>query len=279
MKENSFKWLLILLLLCLAIFLVVVMVLLLLGNKNPFTFFHLKGETKIVLEEKYDIEKINKIKINTTVADIKFLPSEEKNAKVVIYAEEKEDVESTLEENTLKIDSNKKNRFCFGFCFFGKEEILIYLPENEIKEIEAKTVSGDIQSSISLNADMKLKSTSGDISLKNAEDVDIHTTSGDIEVGNIKNTSIASVSGEVNVDTIIGKMNITTTSGDIEIHQLDCQSDSEIKTVSGEVRINKLSHAYVETKSVSGDADIVENDRTAEHTLKIKTTSGDIKVN
>lgn len=279
MKENNLKWLIVLLLICLVVFLIIVMVLLLQKDSNSFSFFHFGGETKIILESEYNIETINKIVVDTSVWDIKFLPSEDKKAKVVIKGEEKDKVASTLEGNALTISANKKNRICFGFCFYGKEEMLVYLPKNDVKEVELKTISGDIHLETSLDANIKAKTTSGDVSLQDAGHVDIHTTSGDIKMGQVKNASLVSVSGEIEADTISGKMNISTTSGDIEITYLECTENAEIKSVSGDVKIIKTNDVYIETKSVSGESDIGNNNRNAEHTLTIKTTSGDIRVN
>ncbi len=278
MKENSIKWLIILLLVCLVIALVIAMVLLLRGDNNRFSFFHFKGDTKIIVEQEYSREEIKKIVADTSVSDIKIVPSENEKTKVVIYGEETDKVKSELEQNTLTISAQKKNRICFGFCFFGKEEIIIYLPENEIKEIELKTISGDIKVSTSLKANTTIKTTSGDVSLNSAADVDIHTTSGDINIGDVKNVSIVSVSGEIQGNKIEGKSKISTTSGDIKINQFQCKENSEIKSVSGEVEINNVENAYIETKTVSGDSEIANNDRKSEYTLFIKTTSGDIHI-
>ncbi len=279
MKEISIKWLIILLLVCLVIALVIAMVLLLHGDNNRFSFFHFKEETKIIVEQEYNKEEIKKIVADTSVSDIQIIPSENEKIKVVIYGEETDKAKSELEQNTLTISAQKKTRICFGFCFFGKEEIIIYLPENEIKEIELKTISGDIKVSTSLKANTTIKTTSGDISLNSAADVDIHSTSGDINVGDVKNASIISVSGEIKGNTVEGKAIISTTSGDIKINRFLCKENSEIKSVSGEVKINNVENAYIETKTVSGESDIANNNRKAEYTLSIKTTSGDIKVN
>ena len=279
MKENSVKYLLVLLLVCLVVFLIVVLILLLRQDTHSFSLFHFGGETKMILEEEYNTESIDKIVVDTSVWDIKFLPSEDKKVKVVIQGEEKDKATSTLEGNTLTISAQKKNRICFGFCFYGKEEMLVYLPKKDVKEVDLKTISGDILMQTSLDANIKAKTTSGDVSFQNAGHVDIHTTSGDIKIGQVKNASLVSVSGEIEADTINGKMNVTTTSGDIEINYAECTENAEVKSVSGDVKIIKTNNVYIETKSVSGESDIGNNNRSALYTLTIKTTSGDIKVN
>lgn len=279
MQENSLKWLLVLLLTSLVIILIVVLVLLLRGNTNLFSFFHFGGDSQVILEEQYNVEKINRIVVDTAVSDIKFLPSEDNSVKVVIYGEEKDRAESNLEQNVLTISSQKKNRICFGFCFFGKEEIIVYLPENKIKELELKTISGDITITESLEANVKLKTTSGDVVMQDANVAEIKTTSGDIKIGNVKNASLYSTSGEIEANSIEGKASLSTTSGDIKVNTFKCQEDSEIKSVSGDVKLGMVENAYIETKTVSGDSDVANNNRGSKYTLNIKTTSGDIRVN
>lgn len=279
MKENSLKMVLVILLVCLAIALVGFMIVLLTGNKMNFSFFHMKGESKMILEETYQIEEIQKIVVNASIYDIKILESTNNEAKVVIYGEEKNDASSTLENHTLTILNSKKNKICFGFCFWGKEEVLIYLPKNETQNIELKTVSGDIEVSNTSNASVEVKTTSGDILLAEVKDVSINTTSGDVQVDSCENASIETVSGEVTIGNASGKTEIKTTSGDVKMTNFICKKDSNIKTVSGDVVINHLEEAYVEAKSVSGDIKTDGSNRYASNTLTIKTTSGDIKIN
>lgn len=278
MKENSLKMVLVILLACLAIALVGFMIVLLTNNKMNFSFFHMKGESKMILEETYQVEEIQKIVVNASISDIKILESTNNEAKVIIYGEEKNDASSTLENHTLTILNSKKNKICFGFCFWGKEEVLIYLPKNEIENIELKTISGDIHVSNVSNASIEVKTTSGDIKLPDVKDVSINTTSGDVQIDTCESASIETVSGEVTIGNASGKTEIKTTSGDVKMNDFICKKDSNIKTVSGDVVINHLEEAYVEAKSVSGDIKTDGSNRYASNTLTIKTTSGDIHI-
>lgn len=278
MKENNLKMLLVILLVCLAIALVGFMILLLTNHKMNFIFFRTKGESKIILEETYPINDIQKIIVNASISDIKILASETDNARVVIYGEEKDNASSILENHTLTISNSKKNKICFGFCFWGKEEVLVYLPKNEIDAIELKSVSGDIEVSNTPNASLEVKTTSGEIKLSNVQDVTINTTSGDILVDSCKNASMHTVSGDVIIGSVGDSVDIVTTSGEVKITDFICKNNSNIKTVSGDVSISQLQDAYVEAKTISGDIKTDGSNRYANNTLTIKTTSGDINV-
>ena len=125
MKENNLKMVLVLLLTIVAIALVVFMILLLQGKFTSFSFFHSKGETKVILEETYNTENIQKIKVDASISDIKIIESNDNNIKVIIYGEEESNAKSRIEDKVLSISTNRKNRICFGFCFYAKEEVLV----------------------------------------------------------------------------------------------------------------------------------------------------------
>ena len=107
----------------------------------------------------------------------------------------------------------------------------------------------------------------------------IKTTSGDTSVGEVTDLSIHTTSGDINVKKVNKELHIDLTSGDITIREANLSKDSSIKTVSGDVVIEKTNEIYVDAHATSGDIDIFNSDRKAQVELKINTTSGDIEVN
>ncbi len=278
MKENNLKMVLVLLLTIIALALVVFMILLLQGKFTSFSFFHTKGETKVILEEIYNTENIKKIKVDASISDIKIIESTDNNIKVIIYGEEENTAKSLVEGTVLSISNNRKNRICFGFCFFAKEEVLVYLPKKVINELDLKSISGDISVADYETVNITAKTTSGDIHLNSAQNGELTSTSGDIQIGYVKNISAQTVSGEITIEKLEEKGEISTTSGDIRINEFVCQKDSHIKSISGDVVINSLTDAFVDAKSTSGDINLDGSNRYSQNTLTIKTTSGDIRV-
>ncbi len=281
MKENKFKIFLVVLLLLLAIGITSIMVMALVGKWNVFSYyfnFNINRESKIILEETYNDVDITKITIDGISSDVKVIYSEADEIKVTIYGEEKDKVTSEIVNDTLKVSKNIKNHFCFGFCGWNEDAIIIALPMNMQNKLEINTVSGDINLLDFNQMDIKVKTTSGDVKIGNVADTTINTTSGDIEIYTTNVTSVETVSGEIVIGNINSKANLKTTSGDIDILNIKCEEASNIKSISGDVTIKNVTNAYVEASSTSGDIKIENNDRFAPVNLTIKTTSGDIKI-
>lgn len=278
MKNNRIKVLTIILLVVLAVGITGLMVVALLENKNGFSYFNLTKESKIILEKNYTETTLTKISIETNSADVKVVKTTTPEIKVLFYGDEQDDVKSEISENELTISHFPKNRFCFGFCGWKEEEIIIYLPENQNNNLEIKTISGDIEVQSFERLKSEIKTTSGDIHLEELEDVVINTTSGDVEIDSLKVAEVNTVSGEISIKNVTSSINLKTTSGDIELGYLNCEADSKIKSTSGDVTIKGLNNTYVETKTISGDIQMDKNERTAPNVLTIETTSGDIKI-
>lgn len=278
MKENNLKIFLVLFLGLLAIALIVFMILLLHNDNKTFTFFGKKKESKLILEKSYHTDEFEKIIVNSPVSDIKILASENEEVKVMIYGSEKDNVSSILENNQLSISHEKKSRICIGFCIFNKEEVLVYLPENKIKALDLKSVSGDIFVTNTFDTNLDIKTTSGDIEATSGKEVKVETTSGDIKIESLNDGLLKTVSGDIYLENANNQLEIGTTSGDIKIKNFNCQANSNIKSVSGDVSISHLQGAYVEAKSTSGDIKTDGSDRYSLNTLVIKTTSGDINI-
>lgn len=124
----------------------------------------------------------------------------------------------------------------------------------------------------------------------------VDSISGDLRVTQMqKPCRLTSVSGEVEVFQLAAGVGIKTVSGDIELKEV--AGDVSIQTVSGDVLGTRLDSALVESKSVSGDLVLVLDKQInkirltshsgdiqltgslmAEGDLKIKTFSGDIRI-
>ncbi|NMA50525.1 MAG: DUF4097 domain-containing protein [Mollicutes bacterium] len=79
---------------------------------------------------------------------------------------------------------------------------------------------------------------------------------------------VKTISGDINLKVdITNKINIKTTSGDVNIEKAD---NIDIETTSGDIKVNKSDKAII--KSVSGD--VIFNNILG--SFNIKTTSGDI---
>ena len=129
-----------------------------------------------------------------------------------------------------------------------------------------------------------IKTSSGDIksSIEKIDNkINITSTSGDIEIiGKVNTIEIKTTSGDIEVSEITKYLNFYTVSGSVNINTLNILDDSSISTTSGDVIVkNNESNCYIEFNSISGDRRINKSDRKSDITLKVNTISGDISVN
>lgn len=281
MKDNSIKIVMIVFLAFFALALLVSMIFLLSGHSSIFSFFQGKGDTKVILNETYGedmLDKITKIVVDAPISDIKVLENNTtKDIKILVYGKEEEDASTTLEGNTLRIHQ-KKTKFCFGFCFAKKEEVFVYIPKDKIKEMELSSVSGDIFVSSEPQARVIARSTSGDIKVETVEHATLHSVSGDLSIHSFEDGILETVSGDIHVEKGREQLDVKTTSGDVRIIEFLGNMDSHIKTISGDVTIEKIGSIYVDAHTKSGSVSIGSSSRESTTRLTIESVSGDIHV-
>lgn len=143
--------------------------------------------------------------------------------------------EVSFDDGVLTIASNKRG-ILFEYC-----RVRIYLPE-EFKQ------------------NLKLSSTSGDITLKKIDALE---------------TSLLATSGDIVCveSTFDGDFSATATSGDIKINSLSCEDFSAL-TTSGDIELKNLVTANIKNRSTSGDIKI---DTAKSDYFCNSSTSGEIK--
>lgn len=249
--NKKFNYILISLMSIMIIFLIIIMIY---GIKNDNNLLIFSPESKIVLEEKYDTNDVKEIKVNSISSDVYFKDSEDNTIKVVIYSG-KDDGKVNLVNDILEINKDEKIKFCL-FCL-SREEIYVYLPKNMEQKVSIKTTSGDIE-------------------VKDLESLDLETVSGDVNINQVKNVNINTISGDVEIKNILNTCNIKTTSGDININDLYLKNNSFLESVSGNIEVIASNKFQVIASSTSGDIRVKEDN--SDNVLKVKTISGDILV-
>ncbi len=258
------------------------------GNHDLFQVKH-----EILYSETYNLNDIEKIKTDLKSYDVEIKESNDNNFKVEVYGNEKNKDNIKLKVNNKELNIDQiGSSICFGFCY-SDSAVVIYMPKENIIELDINTISGDIDIFDDILNKVNLKTTSGDIKVKNLEEAIINTTSGNVMVDKVKEAVINTVSGDINVDNtqnikvkstsgditimeVREAFDIKSTSGDVTIRDLIINNDSKVVTVSGDVTINLNNDADINVNTRSGDRDIKHSK--GEYNLDIKTTSGDITV-
>lgn len=258
-----------------AVTLIMILVLIIGGHK--FDGIVVKGKNKLVYNQSFK-EEIKNIKVSTVNNDVKIVESNDEQINVKIYDDKDTKPEVTVEDDTLII-TNKEEKKKIGIFINinNNSRIIISVPKNSIYNLKVEGTSSDIDSKLDLG-DININTVSGDINLRNAKTVNVKTTSGDISLENTTGLDAKTVSGDISVDKIDNTLEIGTTSGDVTIEEINLNTNSKIKTISGDVSIRRTNDIFIETSTSSGDVKINKNNRHAECELDVKTTSGDITI-
>lgn len=167
------------------------------------------------------------------------------------------------------------------------------------QNIELTTSSGRIHASSITGQEIKLKSSSGDIRANQIKgDTSISVSSGNIKVDDVTgslsthatsgNTTVdrvqgavdaAASSGNIKYSNFIGDGKFKLTSGNIEI--TDQRSDAlDISTSSGNVTLSKDPEfqGFYDLKTSSGNIKAPESPKITNDVIKIRATSGNIRI-
>ena len=279
--------------------------------RSDFDFSSFKISTGYAekLEEK-EIENLKDLNIKTKVADIFIETKEINNIKVELYSEHAEEYEITELDNEIKRVLIEKNRF----ISFGKNaKVVVYVPvsytnnvkiENKTGDINIKelpesdlnvelttgdvevdkinnatisTTTGDIE--IGEANELVLSVTTGDIKLENAKSIVSSATTGDLEIGSVDEVVSSTTTGDMKLKNVNNSMNLSATTGDVNINEAIINENSKIETTTGDINIKTVSNCYIDAKTKVGDTKVNNNDRKSDIELVITSKVGDIKAN
>ena len=241
-----------------------------------------KMNTVDLVTNTYELdEEISAISVKGVECDVRIIPSEDGNCKVVCHESDKVSNSVNVENGVLSINYNDNRKWYERIgVFWGSMKIDIYLPEGEYDKFYVKTVSGDINIPEGyVFAKAEIKSISGEVRYLSqvGGDLSVKTTSGDIFIGESEaiNMSAVSTSGKITMKnvTVQSNVNIKTVSGDVELSGIECENISA-DTTSGEQEYQDVvMDGNMNIKSISGDVDMHRCDAGS---IRIKTTSGDV---
>lgn len=249
-------------------------------------------------------EPFDSIDIRDVECDVRLLPAEDGQCRVVCQQSDKIINTVEVEGDTLTVVRQDTRRWyeSIGIWWSGELTVTVYLPENEYRSLSVQTVSGDIEVPETFTfADAEAQSTSGDIAfaahtregltVKSVSGsiragqaaggaVEATTTSGDIRLSDMtpQTLRVTTTSGDINLTAVVaaGEAELKAVSGDVSLQGADAASLS-IKTVSGRVQGTLLSAKNFISDTTSGDIRLPESVSTA-GTCRIETTSGDVSI-
>ena len=152
---------------------------------------------------------------------------------------------------------------------------------------EVQTASGDIRLD-EVHRNSAVQTASGDVAVRRAgADLEVRTASGDVEIGPIAgNAVVHTTSGDIRLAATGGNVSARSVSGDVRV--TDAISGlTEITAVTGDVEIgvHAGSRAAVNLNTLTGDThsdfevlDTLPDDTAPTLSIRVKTTSGDIRL-
>ena len=212
----------------------------------------------------YTIEEpFTNLFIDGAECDIRLLPSETGDCRVVCRESVKIDHTVRVVDGTLTIERVDHRKWYERFASFhwGKMEVAVYLPESAYASLSVSGVSGNVE-------------IPADFSFTNAQ---VQCTSGDVRfLASVENKlSIKTVSGNLSVRDLAPKsLYVQTTSGDVTIASVRTEAELEVKTVSGDIGFSQVECGSVNAETTSGD--VGASALCVSGSMRIKTVSGDV---
>ena len=240
-----------------------------------FSFSSYQVSKELAYEKIYDVN-FQEIQVDASLGDIEVLPSNDEMVHVLIYSDrDLFDVDST--SSNLSIVFREEEGFHFSLPR-SKDLIKIYVPDSTKSSFLLLSDYGDIRVKEFSNASFDVTANMGDISVLKAKKVEVDNDMGDVTIGSVRNLKVIQDMGDLEVDTVSSKLSIESDMGDVFLKDVSLKYNSKIISNLGNVEIENISNAYVDTKVDLGEVDIRDNNREAPYTLTIQSDMGDITV-
>lgn len=175
--------------------------------------------------------------------------------------------------DTLLIKTSHKNQFQLGINFrYSEDKMYVYLPKKEFKKIIVDNSVGSIKVANIQAKNLVLSSKTGSIQMK---DVDVLKTVARSQVGSIKvfgetkNLVLSSEAGSIKVDTdsLQHPGSISSSVGSIKVFT-DKKPENYMIT----------ANTKIGSTSIFGEDTNTYTNGNSQHTLKLETKTGSIKV-
>ena len=264
-----------------------------------------EGKTKVNLEgiesiAKYDTDKFSLVNTFQLVSDLKefsvklvnddFILADHDEDYIQVFEEKIKDIE----EYEISVTNNKfllkrKSKKIHNSVFNSSKKsgtFLVLMPKSvALEEFDYHTVNGEVNANQLVTKKFALKSTNGDLQFSNVKlgEAKFSLVNGDIKVQGFKASSldVSLVNGDVKFQKGIvdGDLYFNSVSGDTTLIDVEGNA-AAFKTVSGDLDGKNFYIKEISLKSVSGDVNISNDDKTREIKVKNKKTlSGDININ
>ncbi len=209
-------------------------------------------------------EPFDKISIDVDITEIKILPSDDEQSKIVCYEEEKIKHSATVQDSTLNIDViDTRKWYEYIGISLDTPKLAIYLPQDKYTSLSIYTGTGDVMVSEDFTFD----------------DIKISGSTGVVEclASASKLIDINLSTGKITLDGLTANdMTLTCTTGSVNINTINSNGDVNVNTSTGAIKIAKLNCVNLNAESTTGDINLSNTIATDDFT--INATTGSIKL-
>ncbi len=249
----------------------------LLNGKNNFSWVNFKSSSvsdELVFDETYD-HVFEDIKIISDAGDVYIKEGTADEVVVNIYGDTKR--LNVNDQDHLEINYIAKK--CIGFCFnVEASKIEVYIPTDYNGQINIENKYGETHIEEFENAKIEIVNDYGDIRIDAVKEGKIINRCGDIEIGTILNVEVENNLGDIEIGKVLSSLDIDADCGDIEIKQLNIETNSVIKNSMGDVEIGSTNDIRINAHTSLGEVDVRHNDYKSDIVLNIDNSCGDITV-
>lgn len=158
-------------------------------------------------------------------------------------------------------------------------EVFILNTEEEEAVPGEHNGSGDVELNVPRGATVHVKLQSGDVEIADVSEVRVESMSGDVDVsGASKGVEVTAFSGDVTASDSNGSVRLRSQSGTVEARNVRPNDDRDtfvVKSVSGNINLDRVSHAKVEGETTSGNVHFA-GPLAARGGYTLQTWSGDV---
>ena len=262
------------------------------GNETKFSFgnrrnFFSFGSPKLfshsIDEEKFaDINGLSNISISSSFVNIKVKAQDRDDIRIHYHGNLRSNVlpKLVLDKKSDTMDIKLETSSISQVTTHSDAVLEVFVPNSFKGNFNSSTSSGKIDMENLVGKSFNISTSSGKLGLE------------DLQAQYI---NLASSSGKIELEDSIGKINISTSSGDVVLDNNKNSEDIKVSTSSGSVEIKLHEDANYSIKGTSSsgrytsniDMDIVENEKgrfaatigSGNGSIDINTSSGNVKFN
>jgi len=232
----------------------------------------------------FGIDQLKEIYIHSVSSDVSVFSTDEEDIKIHFYGRSTLRSEKALPKLITNFEGSKlKIEIEYPKVLFYNANVVldVYIPQDYRDNVIIDAVSADV-----------------DISNLDLNNFQCKTVSGDLRIKFLGSNSLTlkTTSGEVNIMDFTGNLKADSVSGDINVSYRIFDNNIDVKTISGEVKIDLPQNAefYLKTNTVSGEVvarfpiTIISFNKmnqlegtvgTGDNRIIVDTVSGDIYLN